>query len=238
MEANARRRKWAAAMTRAPLVSVVIPTYNQFDLVDDAIRSAVTQDYEALEIVVSDDGSTDGTIEKIRRWAQEYPGRVIGLIDQPHLGITGNCNRGLHASHGEYVAFGAGDDMFLPGKLSAQVAWFEEDPGRTLCGHDVEVFESESNKRLYLWSDRHPLRAGTGAAGVLAGAAYVSSSVMIRRSSIPPYGFDARFPVSSDTKLWVDCLSGGGRYRLRARFVRALSTTRGQLDQRGRSAQE
>jgi glycosyltransferase involved in cell wall biosynthesis len=199
-------------MKRLPLVSIVIPTYNQVHLVDDAIRSAVTQDYERLEIVVSDDGSTDGTPDRIRRWMQEYPGRVIGLVDQPHLGITGNCNRAMSASTGEYVAFGAGDDMFLPGKISAQVAWFEADSNRVLCGHDVEVFESESNRRLYLWSERHRLRTGAGAAGVIAGASCVSSSIMVRRTSIPHYGFDDRFPVSSDTKLWVDCLAAGGQY--------------------------
>jgi glycosyltransferase involved in cell wall biosynthesis len=205
-------------MTPRPLVSIVIPTYNQAHFVDEAICSAVMQEYEPLEVVVSDDGSTDGTSDRIRRWMQDYPDRVIGLVDQPHLGITGNCNRGMNGSRGEYIAFGAGDDMFLPGKISAQVAWFEHDSRRVLCGHDVEVFESESNRRLYLWSDRHRLRTGAGAAGVIGSASYVSSSIMVRRTSIPPYGFDDRFPVSSDTKLWVDCLASGGRYG----YVRGL----------------
>jgi glycosyltransferase involved in cell wall biosynthesis len=199
-------------MRHGPLVSVLILTYNQEHFVDDAIRTVVMQDYEPLEIVVSDDGSTDGTAERISRWVREYPGKIVGLTGQPNVGITRNCNRALRASRGQYVAFGAGDDMFLPGKVSAQVAWFEKDSSRVLCGHDVEVFDSESDNRLYLWSDRYPLRSGIGAADVVAGFAYMSASIMVRRSAIPQYGFDERLPLSSDAKLWVDCLSGGGHY--------------------------
>jgi glycosyltransferase involved in cell wall biosynthesis len=205
-------------VTRNPLVSVLIVTYNQRSFVDEAIRSAITQDHEPLEIVVSDDGSTDGTVEKIAQWAQAYPGKIIALIGQPNVGITGNCNRALHASTGQYVAFGAGDDLFLPGKLSAQVAWLEEDSSRVLCGHDVEVFESDSNARLYLWSDRYPLRTGADMADLVLRAPYASASIMVRRSAIPSYGFDERLPLSSDAKMWVDCLRGGGRYG----YVRGL----------------
>jgi glycosyltransferase involved in cell wall biosynthesis len=58
-------------MRHGPLVSVLILTYNQEHFVDDAIRTVVMQDYEPLEIVVSDDGSTDGTAERISRWVRE-----------------------------------------------------------------------------------------------------------------------------------------------------------------------
>ena len=212
-------------MTRGPLVSVLIVTFNQLSFVDEAIRSAISQDYEPLEVVVSDDGSTDGTVEKIAGWVEAHPGKIIGLTGQPNVGITGNCNRALHASSGQYVAFGAGDDLFLPGKLSAQVAWLEEDSSRVLCGHDVEVFESTSNARLYLWSDRYPLRTGTGPADLVSRAPYASASIMVRRSAIPSYGFDERLPLSSDAKMWVDCLSGGGRTATFAASTAVIAST-------------
>ena len=104
-----------------PLVSVMLPAYNQEEFVREAIESAADQSCSNLEVVVSDDGSTDGTVDIILECARKYPGRVIPLVNQPHFGITGNCNRNLKACKGRYIAFSAGDDVFLPGKITKQV---------------------------------------------------------------------------------------------------------------------
>jgi glycosyltransferase involved in cell wall biosynthesis len=198
---------------RKPLVSVAIITYNQVEFIAEAVRSAAEQDYDPLEVVVADDGSTDGTADVVLQLAEQYPKRVIPLVGGPNLGITGNSNRALAACRGKYVAFQGGDDVLLPRKISAQVEWLERDERRVLCGHDVEVFDSATGERLFLWSERFGLRRGKGAAPLVRrGVPFCATAVMVRGSAIPASGFDERLAVVSDWKLWIDCLASGGQF--------------------------
>src|SRR5579875_3125076 len=127
-------------MNSYPLVSVHLISYNQKDYIGAALSSILDQDYQSFEIVAADDGSTDGTAEIILEFAEKYPGKIIPLVGGKNLGITGNCNRALEHCKGKYIAFIGGDDLFLPGKISAQVKWLEADEKRIMCGHQVEVF--------------------------------------------------------------------------------------------------
>ena len=196
-----------------PLVSVFLPTYNHVEYIDEAIRSAVEQNYDRLEVVVGDDGSTDGTRDRVLDHARRWPGRVVSIVDQPHLGITGNCNRTLAACRGQYVVFHGGDDVFLPGKVEAQARWLDADGQRVMCGHAVELFDSRSGSTLGVTTGPGPLRGGQGAVAIIRDLGlFPGLSVAIRRSAIPPTGLDARIEVVSDWKLQIDSLAGGGRY--------------------------
>ncbi len=180
-----------------PLVSVFMPTFNHAPFIDDSIRSAVEQDYPNLEVVVGDDGSTDGTREKVDDWARRYPGRVVAC-EGGRLGLVANHNRVLRACRGKYLAHTSGDDLFLPGflpgKIARQGAWMEEDDERVLCGHDVEA----TGRGAERFVRRMQLMPGI--------------SCFIRRSAVPPGGYDERVGVVSDFKYLVDVLSGGGKY--------------------------
>src|SRR5262245_5236516 len=132
-------------MTAEPLVSVCLPAYNQAAYIDEAIASAVHQDYDNLEVICGDDGSTDGTAERIGAWAERYPRRVVPLLGS-HVGMTGNCNRIFARLRGKYVISHAGDDVFLPGKVRTQVDWLEEDERRVMCGHAAEAFDGENGR--------------------------------------------------------------------------------------------
>jgi glycosyltransferase involved in cell wall biosynthesis len=199
--------------TVEPLVSVHVVTYNQRQFIEETLASILSQDYGSLQIVVSDDGSRDGTAELVESYAARYPGKVIAITGGPNLGISGNSNRCLKACTGTYVAFLAGDDLMLPGKIARQVAWFEEDERRALCAHDVEHFDSATGRRLRLHSEISKPRSGRGTAEFLRwGYFSATSSVMVRRSVIPAYGFDERIPVHSDWKFAADCLVGGGSF--------------------------
>lgn len=196
-----------------PLVSVMSPTYNQKTFVQEAIESAAEQDYSNLEVIVSDDGSTDGTVDTILECARKYPGRVIPLVNQPHLGITGNFNRNLNSCKGKYIAFCAGDDVLLQGKISKQVEWMEEDEQRVLCGHDVEIFDSRTGQTIKTYSTPSRFREGCGATMfVRYGTQILVQSIMVRFKALPSYGFDERLPIVSDWKLWIDCLASDGLF--------------------------
>ena len=199
---------------RRPLVSVVLPTYNQVDFVSDSILSAVTQDYPDLQVVVRDDGSTDGTIDLILDLARQYPDRIDALVhDGPRLGVTRNCNRILSRCRGEYIAFHAGDDLWTPGKVSRQVEWLESDQRRVLCGHDVEVFDSTTGRRLYAWSElQRPPSGADPRLFVKDGHPWHPLGNMVRASVVPAAGYDARITLASDWKFFVDCVANGGAF--------------------------
>jgi glycosyltransferase involved in cell wall biosynthesis len=196
-----------------PLVSVHVVTYNQQDFIHETLTSILDQDYSHLQIVVSDDGSADATPIIVDDYAKRYPDRIVAITGGTNLGISGNSNRCLRRCTGKYVAFLAGDDLMLPGKISKQVAWFEADARRALCAHDVEHFDSRSGKTLRTHHSIVRPRTGYGTADFLRWGYYsATSSVMVRRSVMPAYGFDERIRVHSDWKFAADCLVHGGAF--------------------------
>ena len=188
----------------------MIISYNQEAYIAEAVESAVLQDYPNLEVVISDDGSRDRTPELLRELERRHPGRVRAVLNPDNVGITANSNRGLRACTGEYIAFMGGDDVLLPGKVAAQVAWFEEDPARVLCGHQVEVFYEDASRPPHPLTPR--LAAGSGADAILRDGTFGATAVMVRADRIPPHGFEESLPVVSDHMLWVEILANGGTF--------------------------
>ena len=198
-----------------PLVSILIITYNQREFINETLQSALDQDYPNLEVVVSDDASTDGTAEVIQKYALKYPGRLVPITANQRLGITGNSNRALKACHGKYIAFQGGDDILLPGKINSQVAWMEEHEKRVLCTHDAELFDSATGRILYYWSDMYQLKSGTGLGDLLRhGHPCIGpgTAIMVRASSMPRSGFDDRLEAASDILFFYKCLASGGDF--------------------------
>lgn len=102
-----------------PLVSVVLCTYQQVAFVGDAIRSVLEQEYDRLELVVIDNGSTDGTRDLLRELDDE---RVRLLLHEENAAVTRRLNEGVAASCGSLISLLYGDDFYLPAKLATQVA--------------------------------------------------------------------------------------------------------------------
>lgn len=193
-----------------PRVSVLCITYNQQDLVEQTLLSALEQDYDNLQVVVSDDASADGTPEKVRALAKKYPGRIVPLLNESRGGITVNMNRALASCDGEYVAFLGGDDIFLPGKIAKQVAFMQAHPECVLSHHDVDVFDSATNQTLYHWSERYGKHSGGADSVIRLGTYMCGTSVMARRDRIPAGGADPRIPAASDWLMWVEMLAESG----------------------------
>lgn len=209
----------------SPRVSILCITYNQQDLVEQTLLSALEQQYDNLQVVVSDDASLDSTAKVIRALAKKYRGRLVPVLNESRGGITVNTNRGLAHCDGEYLAFLGGDDIFLPGKVAKQVAFMQVRPEIALSYHDVDVFDSSMGNTLYFWSQRYGKMTG-GAENVVRYGTYMcATSVMVRREYVPQAGFDNRIRSASDWLFWVQVLaqSGGGvgyMDRLLARYRR------------------
>lgn len=118
-------------MSEKPLVSFCIFSYNQEAFILDALEGAVSQDYENLEIIISDDGSKDGTQQKIDEFVSAYKGphKIIVNKNNPNLGIAKHVNKILYElAHGEIILVAAGDDKSLPNRTQMSVDYFNRFP--------------------------------------------------------------------------------------------------------------
>ena len=97
-------------------ISVIIPTFNRRRFITEAIDSVLAQDIDDLELIVVDDGSTDGTQDVLKPYM-----KAIRYIYQNNLGVSAARNRGVRESCGELLAFLDSDDLWMPGKLKAQI---------------------------------------------------------------------------------------------------------------------
>jgi len=202
-----------------PLVSVLLPTYNQEDYIGEALESALQQDYENIEIVVGDDYSKDDTWEIVSEYEREYPEKIVSFRNEENLGVTRNCNEVLQRCSGKDIVFLAGDDVFLSGKISQQVDALEAESDRVLCYHDIEEFDHKSGETIRYYNsgdDGHnPVIGDTTKVArelVSQGTRFMDcQSVMVRADAIPKKGYDPRLPRVSDWLLWIDiCMQNDG----------------------------
>lgn len=123
--------------TAAPLVSIVIATYNRAHTLAEAIDSALGQQYPRVEVIVVDDGSSDTTQELLRT----YGDRIIAHR-QANAGYAAARNTGLRLARGKYVAWLDSDDLFLPEKTALQVAFMEAHDDVVLISSEFSAFDA------------------------------------------------------------------------------------------------
>lgn len=109
-----------------PLVSVVIPCYNHSCYVEEAIQSVIDQDYENIELIIIDDGSSDDSVSKIGRMLSACQQRFkrFEFISRPNKGLCATLNESLEWCQGEFFSAVASDDVWLPHKINKQVELF------------------------------------------------------------------------------------------------------------------
>jgi glycosyltransferase involved in cell wall biosynthesis len=131
--------------SQTPLISVLIDTYNYGRYVEEAIESATTQDFPASEreILVVDDGSTDDTEERVRRF-----GGAITYLRKPNGGQASAFNLGMKHARGKYIALLDADDYWLPNKLSRLADEFEKHPDAGMVYHGLRQLNSSEGR---LW---------------------------------------------------------------------------------------
>jgi glycosyltransferase involved in cell wall biosynthesis len=129
-----------------PAVSIVMPVRNVQSTLDPAVRSIVAQTWKAWELVILDDGSTDGTVQRLRAWA-DLDDRIRPFIDGRSLGISARLNEGVRHSRAPIIARMDGDDICYPHRLATQLAFLRENPEVDVVGAGSMVFRSDGNPR-------------------------------------------------------------------------------------------
>jgi glycosyltransferase involved in cell wall biosynthesis len=180
-----------------PKVSVIIPTYNRLPMLTEAIHSVLKQDFEDFELIVVDDGSTDGTIEEIRK----FGGRVRLLQHPENRGVSAARNKGFLHAKGKYIAFLDSDDLWVKGKLKIQVTFLDDNPHYPLCYTD-EIW-IRRGKRVNPMV-KHAKYSGWIFEKCLPLCIISPSSAMMRKTLFSKVGlFDEALPVCEDYDFWL-----------------------------------
>lgn len=169
-------------------LSVIIPVYNAERYLAEAIRSVLDQDYDDLEIVVVDDGSTDCSVEVAQRFKE------IRLIRQANQGPGAGINTGISNARGTLIAFLDADDKWEPATLASRVARFDSDPRLDMTHGRVIEFASPELETPVLTADRavaNPVAARLG------------GTTMVKRTALERVGL---LDTSLKLGAWMDWL--------------------------------
>lgn len=179
-----------------PKVSVIIPTYNRAQIVGEAIDSVLSQRYDDCELIVVDDGSTDGTKELVA----PYLPRLTYLY-QEHQGVSAARNRGITVARGDYISFLDSDDLWLREKLSSQMCFMESYPEYLICYTD-EIWIRKGVRVNPM--RKHKKYSGMIFEQCLPLCIVSPSSVLIARTLLDEVGvFDETLEVCEDYDLWL-----------------------------------
>ena len=180
-----------------PKVSVIIPTYNRLPMLKEALDSVLSQDFEDFELIVVDDGSTDGTAEVIKG----YGGRVKLLQYPENRGVSAARNQGILKARGKYIAFLDSDDLWVKGKQKIQVAFLDDNPHYPLCYTD-EIWIRKGRRVNPKF--KHAKYSGWIFEKCLPLCTISPSSAMMRRALFSKVGlFDEALPVCEDYDFWL-----------------------------------
>jgi len=175
--------------------SVIIPSYDRVGFLPRAIDSVLAQANDSLEIIVIDDGSTDGTYEFLN---ENYPDII--LIQQENSGVSAARNKGISQASGEWIALLDSDDEWLEGKLHEQLSELENS-GLKVC-HADEIWIRNGVRVNQM--NKHKKRGGAIFKYCLPLCAMSPSSIVIHRSVFESVGlFDESLPACEDYDLWL-----------------------------------
>ncbi len=181
-------------MTDFPLVSVVTPSYNQAAFIEQTLRSVLEQDYPAIEYLVADGGSTDGSVEIIRRYAK----RLTWWVSEKDHGQAEAINKGFAHATGKYIAWVNSDDYYLPGAIQTAVNVLEANPDLGMVFGDVQVVDKDGR----ILNNLH--YGNWGLNELMTFHIIGQPSVFIRREVLEKAGYlDLTYHFMLDHQLWL-----------------------------------
>lgn len=187
-------------------ISVVIPCYNREKTIKDSIESVLSQNYPGnIEIIVSDDGSTDHSLSIV----EEYGEQVI-LLRKPSdcrdQGVSGARNRGILAARNEYICFLDSDDYYLPGYLPRMAEVLDANPdfGYAFSRCKQEIRHNDGSVSVHDWTRRKLSALGRTYHALYQGNCINTNSIFIRKALIDQVGlFDRSVSNGEDSDMWI-----------------------------------
>jgi glycosyltransferase involved in cell wall biosynthesis len=199
----------------SPKVSIILPTYNRCQFLPQAIESVLRQTFKDFELIIINDGSTDGTKDFLKTIKDE---RII-IINQENMGLTKSLNRGLKVARGEFIARIDDDDIWIDHeKLEKQVNFLTKYPEYVLCGGGAIVID-EKGKELFRWllpETDEKIRNK-----ILFQNQFIHPSVVFRKN--PELFYSEDLKVAQDWEFWLRLGKVGKLFNFQSYFVKLRS---------------
>src|SRR5205807_2252746 len=199
-------------MLNDSMISIVIPAYESASTIASTLDSVRSQTFRDYEVLITDDESSDGTLDICRRYAKEHPEMRISTVSMPHAGVAAARNESLARASGEFVSFLDSDDRWMPEKLEQVAALIGRDSQADLIYHDV-MYVARDGRR---WRDSSGPPALDPYRRLLLGSNFLATtSVTVRRSCVAVAGgFDCNpdFEICEDYELWLRLARAGAKF--------------------------
>lgn len=184
-----------------PVVSVILPVFNAVKYIQEAVNSIIGQTFSNFELIIINDGSTDGTLEILKQLAK-LDDRVV-LISRENRGISETLNEGIRAARGQWIAIMNADDIALANRFERQLHWLEK-TGADICGGWIKFFGAVDNRIL-----KHPQSDQAIKMGLLFGSMFAQPTVMMKTELVRQLWYDKTWKVAEDYDLWERAARAG-----------------------------
>lgn len=191
-----------------PLVSVIIPCYNHEKYVSECIESVINQSYENIELIVINDGSSDGSLNEIQKLAEKCRARFKNfiLISRDNKGLSYTLNEGLKHSRGVYLSPIASDDLMLKDKILVQVDYLESNKscfgvfGGVLINNGGNIISTPVQSKVYKFEDIY-----------LQNYSLSGPTAMLRLNSVIEIGGYDVNQIIEDWYMWLKLTESGAK---------------------------
>ncbi len=180
------------------LVTTIIPVYNRPEMLGEAVRCVLEQTYRPIEVIIADDGSTDGDTARVgREFEATHPG-VVRYYYQPNAGPGPARNLGLKHARGEFIQYLDSDDLLLPNKFARQVAALRDHPECGLAYCKASEYDRGTTPTFQVCSRRTGERLDTLFPYLLSGRCWTTGTELLRRTVTDVVGPWATFRQEED----------------------------------------
>jgi glycosyltransferase involved in cell wall biosynthesis len=194
---------------QVPLVSVIIPAFNRVSYIKETIHSVLSQNWPNIEIIVVDDGSSDGTFEVLRQFADDQKITLLSHANRENKGQSAALNLGLRAASGEFIAILDSDDLFAPTKLADQVKFLEAQPSFDMVYGKGLAIDQNGNPLFYTLPENHE-ETGDPARILLDCYVAIPGGALFRRTLTEKVGFfEESFRAAQDHDMAVRLFEAG-----------------------------
>lgn len=192
---------------KAPMVSVVMSSYNREELTERAMNSLINQTYKDIEIIVFNDASSDNTAAVLNDFAYRDK-RVKVFHNEKNKGLIHNLNRGLDIARGKYIVRMDDDDVSLPTRIEKQVEFMEKNPQYVVAGTSYYMDEEKPEQAVFMdssWRDSRILS--------YMQVPVLHPTTIIRKNFLDKYHirYDSRFKSAEDTHFWASISKHNGK---------------------------
>lgn len=182
------------AMKNLPVISVILPVFNAERYIRDAVQSILDQTWLDFELILIDDGSTDGTLQLLRGF-EACDHRVV-LVFRENRGLVATLNEGLDLAQGQWIARMDADDIAIKDRFARQLQWLES-TGADICGTWVQFFGTSDHRIV-----KHPVSDPAIKTALFFGSVFAHPSVMMRASLAKKLRYDKDWERCEDYDFW------------------------------------